>query len=546
MIAGSQRQDISQRTATMLVLATIIPAWAATAAWIVLNNAPPVFDECAYYMETFALHNAMRHPTSLPTVLFSMANRHGCVLQTLTAAGMLITGPSPKWAAIGNLLLLPLLVLSLYRLGHLLHSRTAGVLAGLFGMTAPIMVWLSHRPLEDFALTSMASLAMYFLARSEAFNNRKYALLYGATAGLAALTKLSFLLYAYLPYTCAGLAAAAVWLKSRRDPGIASRQHARFANVLFAGVITASLTAAWYLPHLAETRQIVAQNHKDGTLREPTGLIVGLLDPVVYDQLGVVHGVLALSGLIWGLVRFRRNIILWAAISGGTAFWLLWPNKDPRYTLPWLAVLAAWSGAALASIPRRMVRRLIVVLSCSWMLVLYAGVKFSLPRMPSERLVKFAGMNWTVYVQRRAWMISPPHRETWPYEQIVQSMRRDGPGDADGEPTWVLFTKYTDFFGLDTLELYGQYLRYPIFAGVVYALADEPEAFDDLMSSTRYILVCDSCEGQYAATADVGISRYMDENEERLTAQGSFKLPGGQDVTLYRLDPTSPPGGAER
>jgi len=531
--------DMPRRTAWALLAVVLIAGLFSTLFWIVRNNLPPVFDETEYYLHAADMRDRLAALRSPAEILYATESKRGLLFQLLSAVGMLATGTDPTWAAVGNLLCLPVLVVAVYSIGCRIHGRTAGILAAVYSLTAPMMAWMSHHPLEDFTLVAFSSLALHFLLKSEFFSKGRSSFGFGIATGLATLAKLPFVVFAFLP----GLAGAVAGLagfggEPRSGTGRVSRRRVA-TNAAVAGTVAIALMLLWYWPQYQGTRAIIQQNYDDGLIMDSswalgTSLFV-LLDGIVYDQLGLIHLLLAVAGATWAAFHPRRNILLWAWILGSLPFWLSWPNKDPRYTLPWLPVLAAWTGSALASLPWTVLRRSLIGLVVLVQIFLYYGVLFGYPGFPDEKVIRVAGLNGTLYVQKRSWIIGPPGRDRWPYPEIIATLQRDFAIRGDDDRAWVLMTADQNFYGPATLEMYGQRAGLPINAGMLFEIQPDMCNLEEIMRTVHYVLVSDGGPEPFRPGLGQAVRAALSGQTDPKPLIGSYALPGGGRADLYRF-----------
>jgi len=81
------------------------------------------------------------------------------------------------------------LIFSIYGIGSLLFSPLIGLLAVFYFLTAPYTILWSYQYMLDIPAAAMLALAFYLLLKSQNFQNRLYAALFGIVLGLGMLTK---------------------------------------------------------------------------------------------------------------------------------------------------------------------------------------------------------------------------------------------------------------------------------------------------------------------------------------------------------------------
>ena len=189
----------------------------------------------------------------------------------LMAVFELVGGPGAVFYAMP--LLAAVTVLATYLLGVMLGGRAAGVLAALLLATSPPFLFqLSHAPMSDIAASAWWTIALLLLPRP----SRMSALMMGAAAGLAILTRPNLVPLAIVP------GGALVWNviadRSSRGPAIA-----RLA--LFAiGPIASAVTVGY-------SERLLVWNADGVGVRRACGRALSLGFPVAEpDELFAVAG----------------------------------------------------------------------------------------------------------------------------------------------------------------------------------------------------------------------------------------------------------------
>jgi len=88
-----------------------------------------------------------------------------------------------------NITYFSILIISIYLLGKKIHSSEAGIISACLVSLYPPVFWISRKFGLDFPLMCFVPLIIYFLIRSEGFQNRFFSIIFGVTFGLGMLIK---------------------------------------------------------------------------------------------------------------------------------------------------------------------------------------------------------------------------------------------------------------------------------------------------------------------------------------------------------------------
>jgi 4-amino-4-deoxy-L-arabinose transferase-like glycosyltransferase len=108
-------------------------------------------------------------------------------------------GKSQDVSVMTNIIFLFLLLFSIYGIGRKIKNDETGFFASLIVSTFPAVFGFSRTDFAIIALTSLVTLSIYLLLRTEDLTNKKYTILFGISVGLGILTNLIFPLYIAAP-----------------------------------------------------------------------------------------------------------------------------------------------------------------------------------------------------------------------------------------------------------------------------------------------------------------------------------------------------------
>ena len=240
----------------------------------------------------------------------------------LPAAGLFWAfGPDLRLLPLAQLLCLPVYGLALTALGRRLYGPGAGFLACLYLFTTPLFSRLSTAYLLEIQSQALVLTGLALLICGKALENRRGAILFGATLGLMAMTKQEVLVLWLLPlaWYVAGV------LKTVQTP---EARRSMFRHLLLAGAVATLLC----LPFLL---MVGPQSVLEGRLY---ALTCAMQDPefgwrpwtwlhfMTFKSLGAGHMLLLVLGLLFqGSGSLQRRLVtsmlLWSflLIHLGTA-----------------------------------------------------------------------------------------------------------------------------------------------------------------------------------------------------------------------------------
>jgi uncharacterized membrane protein YsdA (DUF1294 family) len=340
----------------------------------------------------------------------------------LGALATIVGGVSRNAVVFGaNLVCVPLLALSCYRIGRLVAGPRAGALAVVFALGSPLVVEQFHVFMIDAPEATLVALSVWLILVSERFRRPGIAMLAGLTIGLGTGTKEHFPLYV------TGLLAVVLVRGGWRNV----RGFAAFAAVALA------VGAPWYIRNAGRLGDIYnASQSGDGQLflvpplaRPPLLSVANLewygwatLNGLLFAPLAV----LAATGVATALWRMRRpgeRVGVVPELLGGLlGSWLLLTlltHKDMRYTLPivvYLAVLGTAWIVRLGRIPQRIATGTLAAAVLATTLGITFGAGGPVPPRPPGnlgaelgvgvplrgRVVVYANHNYLVSGPRRA------------------------------------------------------------------------------------------------------------------------------------------------
>jgi 4-amino-4-deoxy-L-arabinose transferase-like glycosyltransferase len=490
---------------------------AANLIWFSRDTRPPFWDTACH--ETLALQvfqafkelGAMGALGALP----SITGYYPPLYHSIVALFFSIFGASVDVARWANLPALLLLLIATYGIGRTVLSKPSAAIAAVLANFYPLMIWLSRETLIEYWLTSLVALAMWLLVTKK-FESWKWAIVIGVVCALGMLTKWTFAFFIAAPF---------LWV---------ARENIKNAALsAFSAVV---LSAYWYLPEVTKLRQFLEINNAGGT---------GEGDPSRLSLQSLVFYVRALEGyqiflplfllFVTGVFILRKQfhagwtpILLW--LLGGWFALLLFRNKDPRYSVPFLPAVALISGVVFERKPKLFAAAVPLLAFQHYL------VSFGISGLP-DRVVLMEGQrgalnyDWNLYTQNYFGLWGPPAREDWKIQHVLDTVMASGkssirlgiaPNIARFDP--VAFEFYVALQKRPvTINRLWQYDEVRIAANEFVLVSEPGEAatdFDRVLSP------------DLQRTTD-----FVMRHPERFQLKEKFTLPNDTEIGLYEVRP---------
>jgi hypothetical protein len=385
------------------IVSTAFLALATVAAiWLAIDRRPPEWDYANH------LEHALRCRRDLAARDVGAVFGHSSFYPPLVpcAAG-LVYGVLPSDVAFGEVVIFAFLGLGMaatYVLGRRFAGGAGGVAAAILFATAPLVVHHALHFQLDVPLASMVATFLAVLPATERFERPTWTVLAGILFGLGLLVKPPFVVF--VGPACVLVAAGA---RSRRA----------WLNASAAALIAVILALPWYGPRvLGLSTQIGNRSFKQAAEAGAPGALsatsLAYYPLNVPSQLGVIALALLLIGVI---VALRRRC--WYVLAGlaPVVVFLLIQNKQMRYVLPLVPMMAVTAGLGFAALPRfgRWAGGVALAAAAVFQV---SSTAFAVPPAPAVALIGTLGIGAT-----------PPNGAAWPHRAIFAAIVRDG-GDA--------------------------------------------------------------------------------------------------------------------
>lgn len=507
--------------------------------WLKVDTRPPFWDTAGHAITAIQF-------SRLPFVQdFSTALRG---LLTTSRYPPLVYGLSaflavPFWPTTDvfnavHALFLGVLLLSVYAIGREFGGRQAGLLAAFVVSMYPLIYGLERHYLLDVPLVAMVALSNWRLVCTDRFEQRGASLLYGLSLGLGMLTKWAFAIFALGPFL-----VQAVRLFS-------ARSKRRWINMMLGLGAGAATAAPWHIYNFRSSLRFMSLMPIYGRA-EGDPVIASLeswgyyLHAFIDDQVLLPFAVAFAIGLIALLRRpeFRHEAFLLASwIVVPYSFSSLSPNKDPRYTMPYLPAVAVITGLGLVLLQRRTLRLGLVGLLALYAMVQFAGLTWGpssrLPvgLLPDRIALQIGPIPLPLYAEG-VHIASPPKREDWQ----VQSVLHDALSSSNVIPkkgmARLVVLADAPCFEQNTFKYHALLDRLPIDVFTVAGVIAIPEAEPQVLASDYIVTKTGNLGPPWSIQQIVPLLEGLHDPSSELGQQfdlvREYSLPDGSVGELY-------------
>lgn len=370
-----KREPVCCRHHRTLVLvlfwATLLPLYGI---WLAQDQVVSPWDMAGHAEMSYDLWHQLTHGRLFEVYRLSS---YYPPLFHLVAAPLTLLSSNPDIYCVANWIMLLVTMVFTMKVGARLSGVDAGLAAGLLIPAYPYLGLMCRQPMLDLSLTAMVMATLYLIVRSRPLRDPRQAHAFGLVITLGLLAKWPYLFFATLPLLIY-LAVETVGAYQKKILKI----HCR--NLLITGLWPVLVAGPWYVravPHILHKagRQLSAE------LAARRGL------PAIYtlDNLTCYAKTLYeayLPGSLLLLVLIGSIVLIWegwrkrgdgqslagwgyllATFISGYLIVTLIANKDPRYIMPLVPLLALVSTHWLERVGRRQAHYVVLILMIlSW------------------------------------------------------------------------------------------------------------------------------------------------------------------------------------
>lgn len=339
-------------------LGVLVVLWALTAGidglWLWLDRSTPSWDPADHLIGSlnywWTLQHAQWFSPDWWTGLWTLSSKYPPLLYISTAPILSAVGTGADQAVLVNTLFSAVLLGSVYFLGKRLFTREVGAWAAGLCLLFPRFYSLRIEYFMDYPLVALVALSFLCLTcwrgSKTALSQWLWAIAFGGSFGIALLMKQSALFFFVVPLLWVG------------GIGLWQRQWGRLIQLLLASGVAIALLFPW-LSHNwlfqisagVNSNVNSAQSEGDPALQTLAAWTYYWQDLPTAVSLPLI--VVPIAGLVLGTRRIwrdRQNFrhsrewrsLAWVSgfILGAYFLWSAIVNKDQRYTMPYLPMVA--------------------------------------------------------------------------------------------------------------------------------------------------------------------------------------------------------------
>jgi hypothetical protein len=469
-------------------------------------------------------------------------------LYHLSTIPLYVFGISEDSSIFVNFLYLAILLVSVYGIGRILFDKKTGLLAAFIISCYPFIIAYERDYMLELALVSLISLSLFFLLKSDNFQNRTYSVLFGIALACSLLIKWSAIIFLIVPMAyllinnsrkCAYCGKPSIEVRQGMR-GFCSQKHADKYNKSDSGervhpalnfsiaiVVAFVIAGIWYLPNINEVIGNLlffsgAQTSQPGMLEKDQSVLsfqsLSYYSSAVYSQIYLFFTILLVIGIIFLLldktIRDKAAFFM-LSILFPYLFFTLVRNKDTRYTAPLLVFFAVVSAFWVFRIDTR-VQRIVVAIIAIVCVVQVSALTFGVPGFNTSLLPSQA-----------------PNDENWMVPDAIYAIRDSLPTSANHRITVVVLPDYPYVNGR-TYEYYAELNNAPF---VVYNGAYIPlQSFEKFLPSFDYIIYKEGgalSSGPYDETV-IELYRLFEIKKDNFEAIREIPLPDNSTLIIFK------------
>jgi 4-amino-4-deoxy-L-arabinose transferase-like glycosyltransferase len=501
--------------------------WGMHLVWLRRDTRPPVWDMAMH--QTYALNYLSVRPAGPGLRPGSRTGDYPPFVHWMIALSYRVFHPGPKIAVLANIPATVILFWAIYTLGQELAGATAARWACVIAALTPYLIWMSRETALDYWLSAWVATAWVLLLRTRGFERQAESLAAGLVSGLGLLTKWLFAGFLVFPLVYVALRGR-IW-----------RERARAIHLADMALVAAAVSAVWYAGNVSRLVRYFAENAAIGA-EEGEPPVLSLQSFVYYLRLLEGYQLFALLSAVAAIAAYqcwRRRLLtdgafVASALGGGWLVLTLLRTKDPRFSMPLLALVAVVCGAALAAWrPSR------GALACKTVLLVLLGVQayaanFGIRWLPDAVVIArgYQGTlrwDWNLYLQHYFNILGRPRREDWRQAEILRRMKDDAA--LSGTVLSLAIVPDLPRFSAANFQLYGRLLGIPVRVDHPRSRGDAPfDGYD-------YAVLVDGDQGIAWTTGESrALSRRIVDDPESFRLVDLFALPNGDTARLYSVE----------
>lgn len=508
--------------------------------WIKINNSPPAWDEAKHTWISLEFLHSFQSLTSgnfsLKEFLLPFSDAYGPSIRLFTGFLLFVFGPSIKLAQFVGTITFLLSILMTYLLGKIIFKNEwIGLLAAFIFSFYLVIYDNSRWLLLDIGMVFFILLSIYWLIKSNFFEDKKYSLFTFLSFSLVALTKLQGLIYFIFPF---GYSLVLI---------IKNKKLYRFRKIILGAFGFLSLVSLWILPNMRNIIEYYFIAVKAEPFADPTNLF----DPTTWFhylklfidyEIGFFVFLFFLVSLFYYL-KSKANLKVFTLffIAFYYVLFTLFPNKDMRYlfpVLPFTALVFAKGFSEIYQKRKPLVRfMLLAIIVFNVVMNLSLSFGFPLPK-GSRKQVDLPYIEDIVYFNLTDYPVRVFDSKLWPQEKIIKDLQLE----AKSQRFDLVFIPNYDHFNDNNFWMYLSFYKIKninIIRAEGRKEFNSQEEVKNYLKNFTYFLYTPNEVGVFYQIDKKAFEQIQDELNKLLFAKkakilNTYFLPTGQQILLLR------------
>ena len=429
----------------------------------------------------------------------------------LLSIPMLAINKFPPFPIYINLLYLSIFTISLYLIGKELFGNIAGIFAASIPSAIPIIIQSRRTYLLDFPVNAMIALTCLFIVKSKGFSIIKYSILSGVFTALSILTKQFAALFIF-PFILANFTVNNYKIKP---------------NLKLLGLFIVAfliLLIPYFLVNSSEIFKLFSDLQKWADVeKNPQGFTVESFrfyyDQFIYQYSLIIRLLVGISSILLLIKKenSKKLFTLWAAIVGSYILLSMNPNKDPRYSEPFVIFIAIIIAGGISSIQNSIIRR-----SLSSILMSYCI--FSLLTLT----IGWPTLNIGKYYPNPI----EPSRYDWKVKQVLTDLKPE----ITTQATMLIIPDHP-YVNCVTYGYYARLYKISLFTPCPQIIPTIVN-FNDMLTNSNYVMIIDNVTSMKYMTPiyNYVVEGYKIFESEKLqfVQIHQYSLPEGLSLIVYK------------
>lgn len=502
--------------------------------WIFLNDVPTSWDPSGHTLTSFKFYEYLIGENN--TAFFRITDYYPPFVHLVATFFMMIFGISVKIPSLvtTGFFITAIIFLYLYT-KELFKSRSVALLSAVIFSFLPKFYDLSREFLLDVPLIALSLACLYFLEKSQKFNNFKYVVAFSVTMGTALLTKWTASIFLFIPFL------------------FTLRRGLNFKNLLLSGGIILGIVFPWYLSNAADLVRNAAINftreESDPIPGWNTENITYYLKTLANFQLtwiGVLYFLFSISILFIYEKRKALMILLSVLFVYGVFTYI--DNKDLRYILiiPILTTISISYFLVKLTKIQKFIGVFLSSVFILFLLMYYFGLSFGLLFDPVKvnylRAFNLPVIGYIDYINLRkdtsVFLVQKYQKEIWPQEILL----RDIDEFAKGGPVNILVLLEKERLNPENIKVSRKLISLENINVIAPYSMERFESEVELkkyLSDFSFILVSKNDYGPKGAIRYKGVLEQIREyvfesSDPNFSIYREYNLPDGDTLIIYQ------------